>query len=274
MARPYHRRVNLAFALRLALAPGLVGLATVAARRWGVAAGGWAAATPVVAGPVLLVYVSDHGPVFGSQAAGAATLGLISLAVFTSVYARTALLGASWPVCLAAGWAAFAVITAALSLVSVPTVLALAAAMVGFGVCRLALGGGATLPGQGRRLPADIPVRMLAALALVITLSLVAGFLGSRISGLIAPFPIIGSVMAVFTHVTCGPGALQPYTDALLKGLPSFALFTATVALTLQPLGTLVAFTLATLVAVVSHAVLITVNSRDPVARAARTQSG
>lgn len=249
--------MNLALALRLALAPSLVGLATIAARRWGVAAGGWAAATPVVAGPVLLVFASDHGERFGSQAASSATVGLVSLAIFTTVYARTARSGLAWPLCLLSGWAAFIVTTIPLSFLAIPTPFALLLALAGFALCRKALGEGASVAGSGRRLPADIPLRMLAAFALVLVLSVVAGTLGPRTSGLIAPFPIIGSVMAAFTHVTRGRESLHAYTEALLRGLPSFALFTATVAVALEPLGTGGAFLLATLVSAMSHTTLI-----------------
>ncbi|MDQ6746732.1 MAG: hypothetical protein M3010_01300 [Candidatus Dormibacteraeota bacterium] len=249
--------MNLALVVRLALAPGLVGVATLAARRWGVAAGGWAASTPVVAGPVLLVIASDHGQAFGAQAAGSATLGLISLALFTTTYARTAGARLAWYICLPLGWAVFVATALLLSVIAVPPLVALVAAIIFFRLCRLALGPTGRTDAASRRLPGDIPLRMLAALAMVVTLSLVAGLLGARLSGLLAPFPIIGSVMAAFTHVTRGRGALEQYTDALLNGLPSFALFTAMVALTLRPLGVLDSFVAASALAAASHLLLI-----------------
>jgi hypothetical protein len=255
--------VNAALLVRLALAPALVGVATVAARRWGPQAGGWAAATPVVAGPVLLVYAANHGLRFGSEAAASATLGLISLAVFSTVYALMARAGRPWAVCLLVGWGAFVVTTGLLSVVAAPTWVALVAAVVAFQLCRLALGRVVAVDGEGRRLPFDIPLRMLAAFVMVVTLGLVSGMLGSRVSGLIAPFPIIGSVMAAFTHASRGREALQGYSAALLRGLPSFALFTASVALTLEPVGLVWSFLLAGVLAALSHAVLITWSNRS-----------
>ena len=254
--------MNLALLLRLALAPALVAVATLAARRWGAAAGGWAAATPVVAGPVLLVFVIDHGRAFGSEAASSATLGLISLALFTVAYAQAGARGVPWLLCLPIGWSAFITATVAMSVVAVPTPVALVAAIAAFRALRAATGSGPGLESQGRRLPGDIGLRMLAALGMVVVLGLVAAMLGPRVSGLLAPFPIIGSVMAAFTHITHGREALRGYTVALLKGLPSFALFTATVALALVPLGTIAAFGLASLVAGASHAVLIYLDTR------------
>ncbi|MFN2465767.1 MAG: hypothetical protein ABR598_05810 [Candidatus Dormibacteria bacterium] len=255
--------MSLALALRMALAPTLVAVATLLARRWGAPAAGWAASTPVVAGPVLLVVASDHGTLFGSQAAGSATLGLVSLAIFTVVYARLGGAGLPWAACLIAGWASFVVATLFLSMFTVPTLWALVTAVVAFRVCRLTLGTGEDASADARRLPGDIPLRMTAALLMVATLAVVAGMLGPRLSGLLTPFPIIGSVMAVFTHVTRGRGALGGYSDALLKGLPSFALFTATVGLMIVPLGMAAAFILATLVAAVSHTALIYLDVRS-----------
>jgi hypothetical protein len=52
----------------------------------------------------------------------------------------------------------------------------------------------------------DLPARALAALALVLVLVLTAlsGALGPHLSGLLAPFPILTSVLAVFTHAHGG----------------------------------------------------------------------
>ncbi|MFN2463557.1 MAG: hypothetical protein ABR573_06610 [Candidatus Dormibacteria bacterium] len=247
---------------RVILAPALVAIATLAARRWGPAAAGWAAATPVVAGPVLLVFVLDHGVAFGAQSAAAATLGLVSLAVFTVAYARLAMRGLGWYLCLPLGWAAFLAVTAILSLVSLPGPWAFLLAVAAFALLRSATGEPRTATAMGRSLPADIPLRMVAALLMVLTLGLIAGMLGPRLSGLLAPFPVIGSVMAAFTQITRGRDALQGYSLALLKGLPSFAMFTATVAITLQPWGTPAAFMLAALASAGSHAVLIFIDTR------------
>jgi hypothetical protein len=242
-------------------------VATLAARRWGAAAAGWAAATPVVAGPVLLVFVLDHGRAFGSEAATSATLGLISLALFTVVYARAAAGGVPWLLCLPVGWATFIVATVAMSVVALPTPVALIAAVAAFRALRAVTGVGPVVESQERRLPGDLGLRMVAALTMVVVLGLVAAMLGARESGLLAPFPIIGSVMAAFTHITHGRDAMRGYTVALLKGLPSFALFTATVAVALVPLGTVAAFVLASLLSATSHAVLIYLDTRPAVER-------
>ena len=46
--------------LKLSLAPGLVGAATLAGRRWGGTVSGWLVGFPVVAGPIKARLIRDH----------------------------------------------------------------------------------------------------------------------------------------------------------------------------------------------------------------------
>lgn len=243
--------------LKLTLAPGLIALATLAARRWGPAAAGWMASLPVVSGPILLVVTLQHGTAFGSSTAASATAGLLSLAVFTTVYALLARSGLAWGVALLGGWLAFASSTWLLWLVAVPRG---AAVLVVLGVAvggRALLGPSRDTPRSGRRLPGDIVVRMVAGALLVLAVTAASAALGPRLTGLLAPFPVIASVLAAFTHFVDGPTAVQRYAHALLRGLPSFVLFTLTASLAVVPLGTAGGFLVATAVALASHAGLI-----------------
>ena len=183
--------------------------ASLIARRYGPTIGGLIAGLPVVAGPILLAYALAHGRSFAAAAASGTLLGLISLIAFVVVYARLA--GRLYRGRLIAGWLAFALVTAGFSALSIPAGAALALAAVGV------LAGLAALPRARARAgthfepPAwDLPLRAACALALVLTLTAVAGWLGPQLSGLLAPFPIIATVLATFTHVQRG-------TDELLR---------------------------------------------------------
>ena len=74
-------------ALKVLLAPALVAMATLVARRHGPALGGWLSALPVIAGPVLLVFVVEHGADFAQQAARGTLMGLVALSAFIVAYA-------------------------------------------------------------------------------------------------------------------------------------------------------------------------------------------
>jgi len=257
-------------AVKLLLAPSFVVGASLATRRFGARIGGLIGGLPVVAGPILLVYALTHGPAFAAGAAAGTLLGLISLIAFVVVYARLA--GRlSWTVSMLAGWSAFAAATAVFSKVTLPAGAALALAGAAI------IAGLAALPRRPRSLrvhappPAwDLPLRAGCALALVLTLTAVAGWLGPQLSGLLAPFPIIATVLAVFTHAQRGPEELVRLLRGLVSGFGAFALFFFTLAVSLPALDTMAAFSLASAVALLAQGLLIAASRRDGTERATR----
>jgi hypothetical protein len=258
-----HQRVIL-LAVKLLLAPAFVVGASLAARRFGPRIGGLIAGLPVVAGPILLAYALAHGRAFAAAAAASTLLGLVSLIAFVVVYGRIA--GRLfWGASMIAGWLAFAAATvgfSALSL-SVGIALGLAAAALLVGLASL------PRPGQdlrGHAMPPvwDLPVRAACALVLVLTLTAVAGWLGPQLSGLLAPFPIIATVLATFTHAQRGTKELLRLLRGLLSGLGAFALFCFTLAVSLHRLDTAAAFALATALALLTQGVVHMLMRDDP----------
>lgn len=241
-------------AIKLLLAPSFVVGASLAARRFGARAGGLIGGLPVVAGPIVLVYALVHGRAFAADAAAGTLLGLVSLIAFVVVYARLAA-RRSWLVSLLGGWLAFALGTLVFSAVSLPAGTSLAVAGAGM------LAGLVLLPraGDERRVhrapPAwDLPMRAACALALVLTLTAVAGWLGPQLSGLLAPFPIIATVLSTFTHNQRGADELLRLLRGMLSGFGAFALFFFTLAVSLRSLDTPIAFALATGLALIVQA--------------------
>jgi hypothetical protein len=119
--------------------------------------------------------------------------------------------------------------------------------------------------GQQRavELPAwDLPLRALSAVALVLALTAVAGQLGAKLSGLLAPFPVIASVLAVFTHAQYGKQDLLRIMRGFVLGLVAYALFCFVLAMSLEALGIAESFLLATLTALTTQAVALTVTWR------------
>jgi len=244
-------------AVKLLLAPSFVVGASLATRRFGARIGGLIGGLPVVAGPILLVYALTHGRAFAAGAAAGTLLGLVSLIAFVVVYGRLA--GQlSWTASMLAGWAVFAAATALFSTVSLPAGVGLALAGVAIAAGLAALPRGPHSPRVHVPHPAwDLPLRAFCALALVLTLTAVAGWLGPQLSGLLAPFPIIATVLAVFTHAQRGPEELVRLLRGLVSGFGAFALFCFTLAVSLRSLDTLAAFALASGVAVLAQGLLI-----------------
>lgn len=105
-------------------------------------------------------------------------------------------------------------------------------------------------------------MRGASALALVLVLTAVAGQLGPKLSGLLAPFPVIASVLAVFTHAQHGEQDLRRIMRGFVMGLVAYALFCFVLAVTLGSLGIAASFLLATVAALATQTVALTVTWR------------
>ena len=255
-------------AVKLLLAPGFVVGASLTARRFGARVGGLIGGLPVVAGPILLVYALAHGRAFAAAAAAGTLLGVVSLAAFVVVYGRLA--GrVFWGASMLAGWLTFALATVAFSVLSVPAGASLALAGAGLMI------GLAWLPRPGRDVGAaapppswDLPLRAGCALALVLALTGVAGWLGPQLSGLLAPFPVITTVLATFTHAQRGTDELLRLLRGMLSGFGAFTLFCFTLAVSLRTLDTAAAFALASGLALLVQALMITAHQLGTPSRA------
>jgi hypothetical protein len=250
----------LVLAVKALLAPTFVVGASVAARRFGPWVGGVVGGLPVVGGPILLAYALEHGRAFAGQAAAGTLLGLLSLTAFVVVYGRLAS-RAPWFVCMLSGWVAFALVTVVLDGVALPAGVALGLVCLGFA------GGLLLLPAQPDgaagdsaipRAPAwDLPVRAGCALALVLALTTAAGWLGPQLSGLLAPFPVITTVLATFTHSQRGADEAVRLLRGMLSGFVAFALFCFTLTVSLGGATVAAGFALATVAALAAQVLML-----------------
>jgi hypothetical protein len=265
----------LLLAAKLVLAPACVVATSLAARRWGARAGGLLGGLPVVAGPILLVIAAVHGGRFGGHAAAATLLGMAALVTFVVVYGWMAT-RFRWSASVLAGWASFLLVVAALDPVALPLGATLAAML---GVFAL---GSLLLPrlehavvAEAVRSRWDLPLRAGAALALVVTVTTAAGTLGPHLSGLLTPFPIITSVLAVFTHAQSGTAQLEALLRGFLLGFCSYAVFCFALALALPKLSVGAAFAIAIAAALATQAAVVAAAELRlrMLARSARSQS-
>ena len=249
-------------AAKILLAPLCVVAVSLAGRRWGIAVAGVLGGLPVVAGPILLVETLLHGRDFGAEAAAGTLLGLAALTAFVVVYGRAAAAAGPAPSVLC-GWTAFLLGVAVLSPVQPPLALSLVFVAACFAL------GLKLLPPAPSRPPAatapppwDLPARALAALGLVLALTAVSGALGPHLSGLLAPFPIVTSVLAAFTHAHAGVAQVEVLLRNFLFGFYGFAAFCFALALALPTLTTAAAFGLATAAALTVQAMTFLLRSR------------
>ncbi len=258
-------------ALKILLAPACVIAVSLAGRRWGATVAGLLGGFPVVGGPILLVVTLVHGNDFGADAAAGSLLGLAAVAAFVVVYARLAPRLRPLPTLLA-GWAAFFAGIALLGLLWPPVGIALAIAVLSFETGRLLVPAPpAAVPPQLALPWWDIPARALAALAMVLAITIASGSLGATVSGLLAPFPILTSVLIVFTHLHHGARETQVLIRGFLLGFYGFAAFSFVLAVALPELSTAASFLLAIAVAAIMQLALGARASRTPTPALSRT---
>lgn len=249
------------FYYKLTVAPLLVAGATLLGRRYGDRVAGLTAGLPIVAGPILFFYALEQGPAFAVQASLATLWGLIGLSLFAVAYAWRAWLNGSVLSCLIVGWVGFAVATMIAE-------SALETRSPGLGRSLLYAGialylGLRSLPSSPEPPPRPAPGhgdlfwRMAAAVSLVLMLTYSAEALGPRLGGLLTPFPVASTVLAVFAHRQGGSEAAIAVLKGLLLALNAFAAFCAVLVLALPRLGLIVSFALALLVAAAVQAAVL-----------------
>jgi hypothetical protein len=243
-------------ALKLLLTPILVGGASLAGRRWGPTISGWLIALPLTSGPIIFFLALSQGLPFAAATAVGVLAGALSPIAFCLTYSwLAARWRVAWPRAFGAACAVFAVATALLR----PLPLAwLLVYPVVIGVLVLALRlmpqPVASAPANGRLPGWDIPARMLVATSFVVLLTAAAPWLGPQLTGLLAPFPLFGSTLAVFAHQFQGPEAGINVLRGLLHGLFAFASFFAVLAALLERFGLAAAFGAALAVALLIQA--------------------
>ncbi len=243
-------------AAKLLLSPLCVVAVSLAGRRWGMAVAGVLGGLPVVAGPILLVETLLHGRDFGADAAAGTLLGLAALTAFVVVYGRVAETAGPVP-SLLCGWAAFLLGVAVLNPVQPPPALSLVLVAACFALGLRLLPPAPSPPPTIAAPPRwDLPARALAALGLVLALTAVSGALGPHLSGLLAPFPIITSILTVFTHAHGGFAPVAILLRNFLLGFYGFAAFCFVLAVALPTLTTAAAFGLATAAALAVQATI------------------
>lgn len=223
--------------LKLVLVPSLVAGVTLAVRRWGLRVGGVLTALPISAGPTLCFYAIEQGNAFAASAGRATLLGLVANAAFCLAYTHSAR-RVAWPVSTAAGWTAFAIVvwmTRPLPDLRGAGEFAMAAAALLL-AARL-LPRAALVPPAAAPPRFDLPLRMAAAAASVILLTALADWLGARLSGIFAAFPVVTMILGAFIHAQRGPAAVSAFYRAMLRGLLTFAVFCLVFSTALGPGG-------------------------------------
>lgn len=249
---------------KVLLTPVLIGLVTLAGRRWGPVVSGWLVGLPLTAGPVALFLALEQGAAFESHAAEGALLGLAAVAGFTLAYGWLAM-RVNWVWSILLSWAVYIILILAFGHLSLGLALAFVGVLLCLTVSLLILPGGRSKVSAQKTPLWEILLRMFVALALVLGLTGGATLLGPQLSGLFSTFPIYGSILGVFTHRFQGALPACRLMRGMIAGAFSTACFFMILSSLIVPLGIALAFVLASLATLGMHGVSLFLLHRRPV---------
>lgn len=238
--------------LKIILAPALIGLVSLAGRKWGPGISGWLLGIPVNSGPIVFFFVLEQGNEFAARAALGTLLGIVAWAAFGLAYAWCCLRLPWWWSTLV-GWATYFAVGFLLRPLKIGDGWAFALVCVSLGLILLAFPRPSAQTTAVVHTRAELWWRMITATAFILVLTGLAQTLGPRASGLLSAFPAFTTILAVFNHRINSPAAVQ-----VLKGV-SAGLFTAAsfflvLAVALARVGAVAAFAWAILAALLAQA--------------------
>jgi len=207
---------------KILIAPVLIGLVSLAGRKWGPGIAGWLLGLPLNSAPILVFLVLQEGREFASAAAVGSLLGIIAWAAFGLIYALSCP-RVSWWVSMLAGWAGYGVMAWLVSHVHLGVgwsfVLVVAALITILLLFPRPAQSDLVLP----RRRYELWLRMITATIMVVALTGAAKALGPQRSGILAAFPNYTTILAVFSHQQSAASAVK-----VLRGV-TMGLYTTTV---------------------------------------------
>jgi hypothetical protein len=242
-------------ALKLLSVPVFIWIVSVVANRWGPSIGGVILGLPLTSGPLILFLAIEQGNGFASDAALGTLMGVISFGVSAIVYAWL-LFRFSWYISLGGCCAAFFAVTALMNYLTAPPALAFIGVSAFLAIIWKLFPSG-SVESAPHRLPKwEIPVRIIAATTLVMSITEGATILGPHLSGLLTPFPVYSTIIATFIQKSEGAGTCALFLRGIITGCFTSTVFLLLVASFIVSLGPL-AIGLAVAAAAAMHSLLI-----------------
>lgn len=194
--------------------PLLIAGVTLSVRRWGASIGGWIGGFPWVAGPISFFMAWEQGGAFVAQTIPGALMGSVGTFLFAYAYAVLSVRWRWLPTVLVSYGIFFCVAFFSIQF-AIPLLWALLINLIILTAVLFLFPKPKQVQPATRQPRFDIPLRMLVATVFVLVLTQAAAKLGPEWSGILTPFPIMTSTLAVFTHAQEG----SPATARILYGL-------------------------------------------------------
>jgi hypothetical protein len=242
------------FLLKLVLVPTFIGAVSLAGRRWGTTVSGWLVGLPLTSGPVAFFLALEQGNFFAYKASEAIMLGIVSVFVFCLAYSRLAV-SFRWLQSTLVGMAVFFASTFLLDMIALPLLVGFALALLVLVVSVLLMPHVGSDRMSAWRTRWELPARMVSATALVVLITAVAPLLGPQLTGLLSPFPIYATTLAVFIHRSQGGEEAVKLLRGVVVGSFTFIVFFLILSLTIVTWGIASSFLMAIGVSLLTHVI-------------------
>lgn len=233
--------------LKLFLSPVLIALVSLVGRRWGPAVSGWFLGFPLTSAPISILLALQYGTGFAAASATGSLGGQASVCVFCLAFSFAAS-RFNWLICSVIAVFAFLLSVLFLNLFPLTLLAAFLILLGTVGMILLIMPRAKGAPDMAVIPSWDLPVRMILAAIFVYLVTTIAGSLGSQLSGLLAPFPVFGLILAGFTFKQGGLNAVLQLFHGYLIASAGYAFFFLVVGLFLPTLGVITTYSLAALV--------------------------
>jgi hypothetical protein len=210
----------LTLGIKLFLAPIFIAFAYVVQRKYGPKVSGIFVAIPFIATPILLVIYCEQGVEFFHQAIIGTYAGQIGVLIYIFIYTHLAQ-KRSWQVCFSIATLTFLLIAPVLSKYFTNFWIALTLWLAVWVILQrtaVPFDKSAVLPQSPKW---DLPMRILSALGLIFIVTGFSQILGANLSGALAMYPVMTSIMSSFNHARFGANS----AIAFLNGLGTYLVF-------------------------------------------------
>jgi hypothetical protein len=229
-------------ALKLILAPLIIGSASLAGRKWGPAVSGWIVGMPITSGPILFFVALSHERAFAANAALGVLSGGLSLVAYALTYSWLAV-KFRWQISIAGSLLVFSTSTALLQNFTFPLlpVFILVCVALAFGL-RFMPKDVVEKESDSKPGAWDIPARIFIGTSFILLLTGIAPFIGSRLTGLLTTIPLYITILTIFAHRNQGPAAAAHVLRGLLYGMFAFTGFFIALSLLIEHVSLAVSF--------------------------------
>lgn len=216
--------MNTLLLIKLLASPALIGLASLAGRRWGPNVAGLLGGLPLVGGPVVLALWVAHGSAYAADVSLAAPVGVWANIVYMLMFGHASA-RLRWPGALALAWVGYlscGLLLHGLGLAHNPWLGV--AVIPGLWIAAVRWLPKPSAPPQAAHLPRiELLARMAAAAVLVLSLTGASAVLGPTLTGVFTGAPVAATVIPAFTFANAGRDALLLALRGFLTGLMGFS---------------------------------------------------